>query len=433
MPPGESLYCVVGAGAAGLAAARQLQAAGIPFEVVERERDVGGLWDAGLPHSPVYRSTHLISSKPLTQFPDYPMPREYPDYPGHAQALQYLRSYAAAFGLYDFIRFGREVERAEPVEGEGWRLTFRGGDSRAYAGLVVASGIHWIPNLPEIPGRFEGEWIHSSRYKTPDILRGKRVLVVGAGNSGCDIAVEAGQHATRTFLSVRRGYHYIPKYAFGRPIDQVGEVGLKLRLPLFLRRSLDQLLLKKVVGSPERFGLPRPDHRLLESHPIVNGQILQALGQGDIRPKPDVRQLRGREVVFADGTVEPIDLIIYATGYRTVFPFLATDELRSADGPPQFYLHLFHPGRDDLFIVGMLQPDSGVWPLLHLQARAVAAYIQATQSSSPGLERARALKRGPKPDLGGGIRYLKSDRHRLEVEHFSYARRLRKLIRLLES
>jgi hypothetical protein len=132
----------------------------------------------------------------------------------------------------------------------------------------------------------------------------------------------------------------------------VGEVGLKLRLPLFLRRSLDQLLLKALVGSPQQFGLPRPDHRLLESHPIVNGQILQALGQGDIRPKPDLRELRGREVIFADGTVEPIDLIIYATGYRAVFPFLPRGELGSGDGPPEFYLHLFHPGRDDLFILG---------------------------------------------------------------------------------
>jgi len=425
--------CVIGAGAAGLAAGRQLRAAGIPFEVIERERDVGGLWDASLRHSPVYRSTHMISSKPLTEFPDFPMPREYPDYPGHAQAVEYLRSYARAFGLYDFVRFEREVDRAERVEGDGWKVTFRDGETRVYSDLVVASGIHWNPNLPEVPGHFDGEWIHSCRYKTPDILRDKRVLVVGAGNSGCDIAVEAGQHAARTFLSVRRGYHYIPKYAFGRPIDQVGEVGLKLRLPLFLRRSLDQLLLKALVGSPEQFGLPRPDHRLLESHPIVNGQILQALGQGDIRPKPDLRELQGREVVFADGTVEPIDLIIYATGYRAVFQFLPPGELGSADGPPEFYLHVFHPRRDDLFILGMLQPDSGVWPLMHLQAKAVAAYIRAAQTNSAAVRQAQALKRGPKPDLGGGIRYLGSDRHRLEVEHFSYARRLRRLIRLLES
>jgi hypothetical protein len=426
-------HCVIGAGAAGLAAARHLQAGSIPFELVEREQDVGGLWDASLPHSPVYRSAHLISSKPLTEFPDFPMPRDYPDYPDHAQALDYLRSYADAFGLYRSIHFGRTVERAERGEGGEWKVTFGNGETRLYSGLIVASGIHWVPNVPEVPGTFDGECIHSSRYKTPEIFRNKRVLVVGAGNSGCDIAVEAGQHAARTFLSVRRGYHYIPKYAFGRPIDQVGEIGLRLHLPLFIRRPLNQLLLRIVVGRPDQFGLPRPDHKLLESHPIVNSQILQSLGQGDIHPKADLQELRGREVLFKDRTTELIDLIVYATGYRVSFPFLAPQHLNSTDGRPNFYLHVFHPTCDDLFIVGMIQPDSGVWRLMDLQARAVARYIAATRSNGAGLRKVRSLKRGPPPDLGGGIRYVASDRHRYEVEHSSYGRRLKKLIGLLDS
>jgi cation diffusion facilitator CzcD-associated flavoprotein CzcO len=423
-------YCVIGAGAAGLAVARQLKASSIPFEVVERERDVGGLWDASLPHSPVYRSTHLISSKPLTQFPDYPMPREYPDYPHHTQALEYLRSYARSFVLYDSIQFGRAVERAERGERNDWELTFSDGETRVYAGLIVAAGVHWTPNLPDVPGKFDGESMHSSRYKTPDILRDRRVLVVGAGNSGCDIAVEAGQHATRTFLSVRRGYHYIPKYAFGRPIDQVGEVGVKLGLPLWIRRPLDQALLKIIVGSPDQFGLPRPDHKLLESHPIVNAQ---ALGQGDIHPKPDLEELKGREVRFKDGSVEQVDLIIYATGYRISFPFLAPSHLNSTSSAPDFHLHVFHPTYDNLFIIGMIMPDSGVWWLMDLQAQAVAQYIQALRGNGPGLRKFQTLKQGPRPDLGGGIHYLRSERHRIEVEHSSYQRRLRQVIKLLSS
>jgi Flavin-binding monooxygenase-like len=426
-------YCVIGAGAAGLAAARQLKAHSVPFEVVEREADVGGLWDASLPHSPVYCSTHLISSKPLTQFPDFPMPPEYPDYPNHIQALQYLRAYARKFGLYDHIRFGRSVERAERLEGNVWQVAFGDGETRVYSGLIVAAGVHWVPNLPSVPGVFDGEWMHSSRYKTPDILRDKRVLVVGAGNSGCDIAVESGQHAARTFLSVRRGYHYIPKYAFGRPIDQVGEAAVKLGLPLFIRRPLDQLLLKIIVGSPERFGLPRPDHKLLESHPIVNAQILQALGQGDIHPKPDLQELKAREVRFRDGSSEPVDLIIYATGYQVSFPFLAPSHLNAFDGRPDFHLHVFHPSYDNLFIIGMIMPDSGVWWLMDLQAQAVVRYIQALQGNRTGLRKFRAMKQGPRPDLGGGIHYLRSERHRFEVEHSSYRRRLQRVIRLLSA
>jgi hypothetical protein len=419
--------CVIGAGAAGLAAARHLKTAAIPFEVVERERDVGGIWDVSLPHSPVYHSTHLISSRPLTEFPDFPMPREYPDYPGHAQALEYLRAYARHFGLYEHIRFGRSVVRVERVEGDGWQVTFAGGERRTYAALVVASGIHWVPSMPAVPGKFEGAVIHSRGYKSPEIFRGKRVLVVGAGNSGCDIVVDASQQADRTFLSVRRGYHYIPKYAFGRPIDQVGELSLKLRLPLFIRRPLNRLLLRVVVGGPEQYGLPRPDHRLLETHPIVNSQILLALGQGDVAPKPDLVELKGGEVLFRDGSSERIDLIVFATGYQVTFPFLEPRHLNSSDGRPDFYLHVFHPTYDDLFILGMIQPDSGVWPLMDLQAQAVTSYIRA----SPGIRKVRALKQGPRPDLTGGIRYVKSERHRYEVEHSGYARHLRRVIRAL--
>jgi cation diffusion facilitator CzcD-associated flavoprotein CzcO len=424
--------CIIGAGAAGLAAARQLQAGSVPFEVLERERDVGGIWDVSLPHSPVYHSAHLISSKPLTQFPDFPMPREYPDYPDHAQALSYLRGYATRFGLYDHIRFGRTVERAQRADGGGWKVSLAGGEARMYEGLIVAAGIHWVPKVPRLPGGFYGESMHSCGYKSAEVFRGKRVLVIGAGNSGCDIAVDASQRASRTFLSVRRGYHFIPKHAFGRPIDQVGEVSLKLRLPLSVRRALNELVLRAVVGKPEEYGLPRPDHRLLESHPIVNSRILPAIHRNELVPKPDVVELRGREVVFKDGTSEPIDLIVFATGYRVTFPFLESRHLNSPDGRPDFYLHVFHPSYDDLFILGMIQPDSGVWPLMDLQARAVASYIRAAATDGAGIRKVRELKRGPHADLSGGIRYVKSERHRYEVEHSTYARQLRRVIRLLE-
>jgi cation diffusion facilitator CzcD-associated flavoprotein CzcO len=426
-------FCVIGAGAAGISAARHLAASGIPFELIERERDVGGIWDASLPHSPVYQSARLISSKPLTQFPDFPMPREYPDYPDHAQALAYLRGYARTFGLYDHIRFGRTVERAERVAPGQWRVTFDDGTTRTYAGVIVASGVHWVPGTPKLPGTFVGLTMHSCRYKSPEIFRGRRVLVVGAGNSGCDIAVEAGRHAAQAFLSVRRGYHFIPKYAFGRPTDQVGEVGHRLRLPLSVRRGLNDLVLRTVVGRPEDYGLPRPDHRLLESHPIVNSEILPAIRRGEVRPKPDLVELRERDAVFKDGSTEPIDLILFATGYRVTFPFLDTRDLNSADGRPNFYLHTFHPAYDDLFMVGNLQPDSGVWPLMDLQARAIAGYVRGAGADGRGVREVRERKGGPWPDLSGGLRYVPSERHRYEVEHASFARRMRSVIRTLES
>ncbi|HVW38879.1 MAG TPA: NAD(P)-binding domain-containing protein, partial [Pirellulales bacterium] len=220
-------YCVVGAGSSGLAVARWLAACGIEFDCLEREDDVGGNWYYGKPQSSVYRSTHLISSKPLTEYRDFPLPAEYPDYPSHAQVWEYFRGYARHFELYPRIEFRTSVERIEPAaeigpHGPYWDVAVstqaetnadaasRGvlnSEVRRYRGVIIANGHNWDPKWPEFPGRFDGLSLHSAEYKTPDVLRGRRVLVVGGGNSGCDIAVEAAQNAVRTFHSLRRGYH----------------------------------------------------------------------------------------------------------------------------------------------------------------------------------------------------------------------------------
>ena len=160
-----------------------------------------------------------------------------------------------------------------------WRVTLTGGETREYGGLVIANGHNWDPKLPAYPGNFDGLSLHSARYKTPDVLAGKRVLVVGGGNSGCDIAVESAQHAAKTFLSLRRGYHYLPKFLRGKPIDVCGERLLSWGLPLWLRRQITRLLVFWTSGLPEHYGLPRPDHRLLETHPIINSQMLMQTAQ----------------------------------------------------------------------------------------------------------------------------------------------------------
>ena len=252
-----SKYCIVGAGSAGLTVAKNLLAAGLPFDCLEREDEVGGNWYYGKPHSAVYRSTHLISSKPLTEYTDYPMPAEYPDYPSHEQVWEYLRSYARRFDLYKHIEFGTAVERIEPADGL-WQVTLTGGQRRTYRGVVIANGHNWDPQRPQYPGHFDGLTLHSAEYKTPEVLAGRRVLVVGAGNSGCDIAVESAQNATATFHSVRRGYHYVPKYFRGIPADQWSEFLLRLRLPLWLRRFLAWQMIHVAFGEPTRFGLPCP-------------------------------------------------------------------------------------------------------------------------------------------------------------------------------
>ena len=420
-------YCIIGAGSSGLAAAKNLKRHGIPCEVLEAEDDVGGNWYYGKPHSSVYRSTHLISSKPLTEYTDFPMPASYPDYPSQQQVWEYLRSYARAFGLYEHIQFHALVERVEPAD-SFWQVTLANGETRRYRGVIIANGHNWDPKYPDYAGHFAGVTLHSAHYKTPAVLRDQRVLVVGAGNSGCDIAVESAQNAAATFHSVRRGYYYVPKYFLGKPADQVGEISLRLRLPLPLRRMLNGLLLRLVAGTPQAYGLPRPDHKLFETHPIVNSQMLYYLGHGAIVHKPEVRELRGRHVLFQDGSEEQIDVLIYATGFKLTFPFIAREHLNWNGARPQLYLNVFHPEYDHLFVAGLIQPDSGQFGLVDYQTQLIAKFIHAQHHRLKQADQFRRLKSGAQPNLSSGIKYLDSTRHYVEVEHFSYRRRLKKLI-----
>lgn len=423
--------CIVGAGPSGLAAAKTFKQHELSFDVIDSGRQVGGIWDASNPASPMYRSAHLISSRTLTEFRDFPMPDDYPDYPSHVQVLRYLHSYAEHFGLYPHVELEREVIRIER-DGDAWRVTINDGQVRRYAAMVLATGLDWTPCLPAYPGQFEGMVMHSAQYRTPDLFEDKRVLIVGAGNSGCDIAVEAAAVAQQTYLSLRRGYYFIPKYLFGQPADVFGELSVKWRLPLWLRRGIDTWTLNTVVGRPERFGFPKPDHRLFESHPTINSHILVHAGEGSIIPKPDVDRLHGREIVFTDGTSETIDIIVWATGYSPTFPYIDKQYVNWQREHPELYLHIFHPTIDNLAVLGLIKPDSGVWWICEQQAELVARFFLACRQYTPAAERFRRLKAGPQPDLGNGIRYLNSPRHAFEVEHVSYSRRLGKLIRALK-
>jgi hypothetical protein len=426
-------FCIVGAGSSGLAAAKAFAEAGIPFDCLEREDDVGGNWYYGSPAGGVYASTHTISSKRMTEYLDFPMPREYPPYPHHRQIWEYLRSYARHFGLYERIEFGRSIERIERTPSEAgsgdWTVRLADGSVRAYRGVVIANGHNWRPRMPEYPGTFAGEVLHSRHYKTPDIFVGKRVLVVGAGNSGCDIAVESALHAERTVLSMRRGYHFLPKFWQGAPIDRINENLLKKRIPLFLRRWLGSRVERTSFGEPGRYGLPAPDHRLFESHPIINQQLFYWLAHGRIAVKPDVAELCERHVRFTDGTREAIDVILYATGYKISFPFIDYPLLNWHDDRPRLFLNVFHPAEDDLFVIGLIQPDSGQFGLVGLQSQLAAKFVAACDAGKPAGKSFRELKAANyAEDLRNGMRYVDSPRHLLEIEHFSYRKRLERLL-----
>jgi thioredoxin reductase len=435
---------VIGAGSSGLAAAKNLRDHRLRVDIVEREDDLGGNWNFGKPNSRVYESTHMISSKPFTQFPDFPMPDHYPDYLHHSQVLAYLRRYAEHFGLLEVIEFETSVERCEPHPDGGWEVTLRRSgrsadgegevEVRHYRDLVVANGHNWDPKLPAYPGQdtFEGQLLHAADYKSADQLAGQRVVVVGAGNTGCDVIVEAAQRAAAAFHSTRRAYWYAPKYALGRPADQVSDLVFTLKLPTRVTQALFEATARLVVGRYERLGLPTPDHRFLETHPIVNQQLLYYVGHGAITPKPDVACFEGPEVVFTDGSRVTADLVVFATGYRIRFPFLDQGALNWQEGRPVLYRNVFHPERDDLFVAGLIQPDSGQFCLVHWQTVAIARFLELRAHDPRGADAFLARARGHLEDRSdGGVRYLESTRHLVEVEHADYIADLDRDIREL--
>ena len=434
-------WAVVGAGPHGLSALKNLLELGLDADGFERDTDLGGNWNFHAENSRVYESTHLISTKPFTQFPDFPMPDAYPDYPSHWQVHRYFRSYAEHFGLLDYLAFNSEVVSVTPVAGERWDVTVRDRESgvettRQYAGVVIANGHNWWPKIPQYPGQdtFTGEIKHSADYKSADVVRGKRVLVVGAGNTGCDVAVESAQNAKETFHSTRRGYYYNPKYAFGRPSDQTADLLLALRLPLALRRVMFKSVLRLTVGDFEKFGLRKPDHEFFETHPIVNQQLVYYVGHGDIQPKPDIDRLDGSTVYFEDGTSAEIDVIVFCTGYLAHFPFLDDSYLNPEGDHPVLARQIFTPATPTLAVSGLIQPDSGQWTIAHWQGMLIATYAALRAQDPVTAQRfydAIVSETGVR--FTGGAEYKDSTRHYYEIAHQEYLRAIERDLQRLES
>ena len=430
------MYALIGAGPMGLAAARNLQKYDIPFTGFELHSDVGGLWDIDNPHSTMYESAHLISSRHMTEFREFPMAKEGAPYPHHSELRQYFRDYARHFQLYPCYRFNTRVIATEPTADGGWKITSENTEtgeqsSDFFSGLLIANGTLHHPNIPDLPGQFSGELLHSSTYRDPEIFEDKRVLIVGCGNSACDIAVDAVHRARSVDISVRRGYYFLPKFIAGCPTDTLG--GL-VPLPRAIKQRLDAAMIRMVVGKPSHYGLPDPDYRMYESHPVINSLMLHHLGHGDIKPRADIVDMQGRTVTFKDGDSADYDLILQGTGYHLDYPFIDRQLLNwESGGAPSLYLNIFHPQRRNLFVMGMIEAAGLGWEGRNEQAELVALYIRHQLDSSrgaEGLEQDIARFNGQRMD--GGYNYLELERMAYYVHKDSYRKTINGYIKTLK-
>lgn len=419
--------CVIGAGPAGLAVARALAERDLPYTHLERHSAVGGIWDIDNPGTPMYDSAHFISSRTLSGFGGYPMPASYADYPPREDILAYLRSFADAYGLTDRIEFGQEVVAVERNADGTWSVTRASGVRTEHCDVVVCSGAQWHPHQPTLPGTFTGEIRHSITYRSAAELSGKRVLIVGAGNSGVDIACDAASNADSAAISMRRGYWIVPKHIFGKPVDVIGETGP--HLPARLEARIFGRLLRLLEGDLRAAGLQKPDHRLLESHPIVNSQMLHHLRHGDLVAKPDIIDTEGSTVRFADGSSADYDLIILATGYEQRFPF--AQDLFGDSHHPDLYLWAFsrqHPG---LYAVGFIETNSGAYQMFDLQSQLIASYIADSGRNTASARRFSLRIAHDRPDLTGGLSFVASPRHQGYVHAQAFRRYLVKVAKQL--
>ncbi len=377
MPDPTPHVAVIGAGPAGLATLKALMDKGIRAKCFEAGDRAGGLWIFGGPHSSAYRTLHLNTSKSRTEFADFPMPAGWPDYPDHVRIAGYLSGYADAFGLTGLIALQHTVQRVTRLADGRWEVAAtgpHGSITERFDAVVVANGHNSRPRVAGYPGEVTAEQLHSHGYRGPEQLAGKRVLVVGGGNSAMDIAVDSSHVAAQTLLSLRRGVWIVPKHLLGKPSDTLNGA-LAKRLPWRMRQRISQAMLRLTVGSPTRYGLPEPAEGFLQDHPTLSDGLLSRLSHGEIEPRPGIERLDGDVVSFVDGSRASVDLIVWCTGYQINLPFLDQALLGAGADRMLLYRRVFHLDAAGLMFVGLIQSTGAALPVVEAQARLVAAHL----------------------------------------------------------
>ena len=422
--------CIIGAGCSGFTTAKRLKDVGVDYDCFEASDDIGGTWYFKNPNgmSACYSSLHIDTSKWRLAFEDFQVPSDWPDFPHHSQLLQYFKDYVDHFDLRRTITFNTSVVHAGRNPAGLWEVTLSTGETRTYDVLFVCNGHHWSPRMPAYPGHFDGPILHSHAYNDPFDpvdMRGKNVVVVGMGNSAMDIASELAQRplARTLTVSARRGVWVLPKYMNGRPADKAA---MPPWFPRKLGLSMARKAIKKSLGAMESYGLPKPDHEPLEAHPSVSGEFLTRAGCGDIRFKPAIKALEGKQIRFIDDTVLDVDVLVCATGYDMKFPFFDDPALiPDADHRLPLYKRMMHPDIPNLFYMALAQPLPTLVNFAEQQTKLVAAYLTGAYKPPSPSEMRAIIAKDEEIHLG---QYYKAQRHTIQVDFGIYVADLMKEI-----
>uniref|UniRef100_A0A4W3K2P6 Flavin-containing monooxygenase n=1 Tax=Callorhinchus milii TaxID=7868 RepID=A0A4W3K2P6_CALMI len=437
---------IIGAGNSGLTATKCCLDEGLEPVCFERSDDVGGLWNyqdkATNQKASIYKSVIINTSKEMMCFSDFPIPAHYPNYMHNSKIIEYFRLYAKHFDLLKYIRFKHNVcsmkKRADFSSSGQWDVVTRDGEdnleSAIFDAVLVCTGHHSDPNLPLncFPGieKFSGQYMHSKEYKDPGAFEGKRVIVIGIGNSGGDLAVEISRHAKQVFLSTRRGSWILNRVGQnGIPADVYFSTRFNVLIQNMLPVSVLTWLVERKLN--ERFnhanyGL-QPKHRYVSQHPMVNDDLPNRILSGTLLVKPNVKQFTETAAIFEDGTVEEdIDVVIFATGYTFCFPFL-DEVVKVKNNQVSLYKYVFPPQLEQptLAFIGYIQPIGAIMPIAELQARWTTRVFKGlvklpSESTMMAeiLEKKEAMAK----------RYVCSSRHTIQVDYIPYMDELAELI-----
>ena len=417
---------IIGAGPSGITAIKNFADLGFEVTAFERCGGVGGNWRFNDPsgHSSVFETTHITSSKHTSFYEDFPLPESASDYPSHKELLDYFNGYADHFDIKKLIKFGTEVVSCNQRENSSWEVEWKNITSNEvtieiFDALVVCNGHHHKPRYTEYPGEFSGELIHSHDFKSSKPFKDKRVLVIGGGNSACDVAVETARVSASTSISWRRGYYLIPKFMYGLPVDLYA---LKNRwMPTFLRESYTKMMLEIFQGKNEDIGLQKPAQNLFGTHPTVNSELYYAVRHGKVVPQVEIEKYEGNTVHFKDGKKGEYDVIIACTGFKIKHDFFKKSFINYEEGKIPLLHKMIPADIKNLYFIGLFQPLGCIWPGAELQSKLAAKHLSGQWTPN------KPIKELIKKELANpDVKQIDTPRHTITVDDYSFRARLKK-------